>query len=207
MPRSAVSGLIATARIGIAKTPQPRPSASPVQGSIRPAGIGRCRVRSIRASVSRSIQLLRTFAEATSSPVPASSSAVRAAPIDPGASHTPIAVVKTTMVVTRGFASWTASFTVATARSHEGRTAASIGRVVDSGGATKGESSSPRASSLLEVLGPKDGQRSSAPAVLRQAGLDGEVLEERLPRPPLLRRHLGEEDRPPLPGDEVNAVD
>src|SRR5262245_57795925 len=94
------------------------------------------------ASVSRSYQQLSMFAEATSIAVATNRSAVRVIPIDPGASHTPIAVVKTTIVVMRGLAVSTRSLTVAASSAIQG-----VGADVSAGcGLTIGESTTRRIS-------------------------------------------------------------
>src|SRR6266481_9709876 len=71
----------------------------------RPAGRGRCIVRRISASVSRSRYMFKTFAAETTSAVP--STVNRAVRNDgrSGASQSPVAVVKTTSVVMRGLIS------------------------------------------------------------------------------------------------------
>ena len=81
---------------------------------MRPDGIGRVRVRSMSASVSRSITWLRTLAPAATRPVPASATArtrVHGEAVD--AVTKPTSAVNTTIAVIRGLASSTQSAAVA----------------------------------------------------------------------------------------------
>ncbi len=81
----------------------PKPSAAP--GSMRPAGIGRLRVRRITASMSRSYHML--IAPHAPAATAMHSTAVNASTGCrwPGATSRPISPVNTTSVITRGFSS------------------------------------------------------------------------------------------------------
>ncbi len=84
----------------------PVPKASASVGRSRPAGSGRLRVRSMSASVRRSMTMLRALAPAATSPVPARAIAMGRRATDPGdATTNPTQAVSTTIRVIRGFVS------------------------------------------------------------------------------------------------------
>ncbi len=122
----------AKVRSGTEITASARPNLSASAGSMRCAGSGRFMVRAMTASVSRSRYMLSTFAAATISTVPNRVSATVTGGRPWGASQSPIAVVKTTRAVMRGFASSSRSPAVPVtprhrARQGRGRTPASSG--------------------------------------------------------------------------------
>ena len=86
--------------------PQPSPKNRTSIGCKRPAGKGRCSVRRIKASLSRSRNWLRALAPAATNEVPMSvcSSTARSG-MPPAANQVPVATVNRTSTMTRGLVS------------------------------------------------------------------------------------------------------
>ncbi len=82
--------------------PRATPNTSAASGCIRPAGIGRLRVRDISQSMSRSYHMLIAPAAPAPSAMQAMATKAVSGAIDPGASSNPTMAVKTTSDMTFG---------------------------------------------------------------------------------------------------------